>query len=114
VSASTWEGFHAALNAYSQAAAEAALSGQTASPSELAEASGLTAAARAHLGASRPLEDIKAEYDVLQAAQAEGEAVDSEVLQELADELQPARMATAILGGSFPGTGHAASAGIGA
>jgi hypothetical protein len=114
MSASTREGFYTALRAYSQVTAEAALSGQLTSPSELADAAGLTAAAHAHIGASRPLDDVKDEYDALQAAVAEGEAVDYEVMQELADELQPARMAEAILGGSFPGTGHAASAGIGA
>jgi hypothetical protein len=109
----TREAFHDALRAYSQAGAEAVASGQDVSPADLAESSGLTEAARAHVKAARPMDEIKAEYDAAQAARDAGEAVDYEVLQALADELQPARMATAILGGSFPGTGHTATAGIG-
>jgi hypothetical protein len=107
----TREAFHDALRAYDSSAASA---GQGATPAELAADSGLLAAARAHVKAARPLEDIKAEYDALQAAQSEGEAVDGAALQDLADELQPARMAIEVLRGNYPGTGHTASAGIGA
>ena len=75
----------------------------------------LTAAAEAHLAASRPLEEIKAEYDELQAARWEhGEAVDPGRLQALADELAPVAEATQNLAGNLPGSGHAATAGIGA
>jgi hypothetical protein len=94
----TREKFHAALGAYNQAAAEAVASGQDVSPAELAETTGLTEAARAHVRAARPLEEIKAEYEAMQA---------------LADELSPVRRAVEILRGNYPGTGHTATAGIG-
>jgi hypothetical protein len=71
----------------------------------------LLAAAGAHLAASRPLEDIKAEYDELQAARWErGEATDTAREQELADELAPVAEATQNLAGNLPGTAHAVSA----
>lgn len=86
----------------------AALSGGAADPAEL------LAAAEAHLAASRPLADIKAEYDELQAARWErGEVTDTAREQELADELAPVAEATANLAGSLPGLAHAASASIG-
>lgn len=79
-----------------------------------ADPAALLAAARAHLAASRPLEEIKAEYDELQAARWErGEAVDTDRLQELAGELAPVAEAAANLAGSLPGAGHAASASVG-
>jgi hypothetical protein len=109
----TREKFHAALGAYNQAAAEAVASGQDVSPAELAETTGLTEAARAHVRAARPLEEIKAEYDAAQAAQAAGEPGDYEAMQALADELSPVRRAVEILRGNYPGTGHTATAGIG-
>jgi hypothetical protein len=110
----TQDAFHDALREYSQAGATAAASGQLLDPAELAESTGLTDAARAHVKAARPLDDIKAEYDVMQAARDAGEPVDYEAMQALADELQPVRAAVAVLRGNYPGTGHTASAGIGA
>jgi hypothetical protein len=109
----TREKFHDALRAYNQAGAGAAASGQQPDPAELAESSGLTAAAHAHIGASRPLADIKAAYDELCALRDAGEEIDATALQVLADELQPVRMAEAVMAGAYPGTGHIASAGIG-
>ena len=75
----------------------------------------LLAAAEAHLAASRPLEEIKAEYDELQAARwVRGEVTDTAREQELADELAPVAEAAANLAGSLPGTAHSAATGIGA
>jgi hypothetical protein len=105
--------FHDALGAYNRAGKQAAASGQAVEPAEIAESSGLTEAAKAHVKSARPLDDIKAEYDAMQAQVAEGEAVDYAAMQALADELQPVRMAVEIIRGNYPGTGHTASAGIG-
>lgn len=69
----------------------------------------LTAAAQAHLDDSRPLEDVEAEYQ----AMAAGEDYDAEALGELGTELTHLRQAAAITAGNLPGTGHAATAGIG-
>lgn len=82
-------------------AAEAMASGQQPDPAELAESSGLRAAAQAHADAARPYEEIAAEY------LAETDPVRR---QELAEELQPARSARAILAGSYPGSGVSAGA----
>jgi hypothetical protein len=109
----TREAFHAALGAYSQAGAAAVASGQDVSPADLAETTGLTGAARAHVRASRPLDEIKAEYDAAQAVRDAGEPADYEAMQALADELQPVRMAVEVMRGNYPGTGHTATAGIG-
>ena len=113
MSAVTQDAFHRALGDHAAAAAEAALSGQEPVPAELAESSGLTAAARDHVAASRPLEEIKAELDELQADQAGGLPVDHARMQDLASELQPVRMAAAILAGSYPGTRHTVGIRIG-
>lgn len=91
--------------AYRQA--QQAYGGDPADPAEL------LAAARAHLEASRPLEEIKAEYEEAQAARERGEETDPVAHQVLAEELAPVREAAANLAGSLPGTAHAAAAGIG-
>lgn len=96
--------------AYRQAQQEyrQALAGGQADPGPLLEA------ARAHLKASRPLEEIRAEYDELQAARwIRGEVTDTLREQELADELAPVAEATQNLAGNLPGSGHGATAGIG-
>jgi len=106
--------FHAAYRAYGRGAAEAIASGQNPDPAVLDESSGLTAAARAHVEASRPLAELLAEYaaanDLLLATPSPAPA-DAHAVQELANELTAVRMAAAILDGSWPGTGAIASAG---
>lgn len=96
--------------AYRQAQQEyrQALTGGEADPADL------LAAAEAHVKASRPLGEIKAEYDEIQAARHErGETVDEARYQALASEIAPVAEATQNLAGNLPGGGHAASAGIG-
>jgi hypothetical protein len=102
VSADSQDAFHAALLAHSQAAEQARATGQQPVPAELAASTGLITAARAHVDDSRPLAAILEEYTALQAAQAAGEPYDAQVMQVLAEELQPVRMASAILAGSYP------------
>ena len=86
----------------------------------------LTAAAQAHLDASRPLgvlpvpsegveqvDGVLTEYKALADAMAAGEPYDAEELAALGTELSVTRQAAAITAGNLPGTGHAATAGIG-
>jgi len=56
-------------------------------------------AAEAHIGASRPLAVVQAEYK----ASLEHPAPDLVLQQALADELQPLRQAQSILDGRYPG-----------
>jgi hypothetical protein len=114
----TTAAFHAAYRAYGRGAAEAIASGQNPDLASLAESSGLTAAARAHIAASRPLETLLAEYAADNAAAHAAAQAHTppdpgsvQALQELANELTGVRMAAAILAGSLPGTGAIASAG---
>lgn len=85
----------------------------------------LKAAARAHLDASRPLgvlpsegaelaAGVLTEYQALADAMAAGKPYDEQALAGLATELTYLRQAAAITAGALPGTGHSASAGIGA
>jgi hypothetical protein len=103
MSAETQAAFYAALEAHAATAAEAVASGQQPEPADLAASSGLIEAAKAHAEASRPAEDIIAEHNA---------EPDPARQQELAEELQPARMARAILAGSYPGTGTTAGTGF--
>ena len=84
----------------------------------------LTAAAQAHLDASRPLgvlpsegveqvDGVLTEYKALADAMAAGEPYDADELAALGTELSVTRQAAAITAGNLPGTGHAATAGIG-
>jgi hypothetical protein len=74
----------------------------------------LTAAAQDHLNASRPAGEAAAEYTAVAGAMAAGEPYDAETLGTLGTELTYARQAEAYAAGRLPGTGHSASAGIGA
>lgn len=79
-----------------------------------ADPAALLAAARAHLAASRPLEEIKAEYDEMQDARwIRGEVTDTAREQALADELAPVAEAAQNLAGNLPGTAHSVTTGIG-
>ena len=73
----------------------------------------LTAAAQAHLDASRPLETVLGEYQAVAGAVAAGEPYDPEELAALGTELTYTRQARAFTEGNLPGTGHSASVGIG-
>lgn len=77
------------------------------------DAEALQQAARAHLDASRPLEDVAGEYRAVAEAAHSGEDYDAEEFGALGTELTFTRQAGAIASGSLPGTGHSASAGIG-
>lgn len=67
----------------------------------------LRGAAQAHIGASRPLNVVQAEYK----ASLEHPAPDLVAQQALADELQPLRQAHSILEGQYPGMGMTVSTG---
>ena len=73
----------------------------------------LTAAAQAHLDASRLLEDVTADYTAAAGAMAAGEPYDADALAALGTELSVTRQAAAFTAGNLPGTGHSASVGIG-
>lgn len=77
------------------------LAGLTADPGEL------RGAAEAHIGVSRPLNVVQAEYK----ASLEHPAPDLAAQQKLADELQPLRQAHSILEGRYPGMGMTVSTG---
>lgn len=64
----------------------------------------LEAVAQAHVEASRPLDEILAEYVPLLEQHSAGELTDYTRFSELMNELQPVRLATAILNGAPPGT----------
>jgi hypothetical protein len=117
MSEASQDAFWAALRAYDRAAAEAIATGQQVSAPELAESSGLPAAAQAHVEASRPLDVLLAEYAAANSALHENPAPaasDMDAHEALGAELTGVRMATAILGGSYPGTAPAVTAEAGA
>lgn len=70
----------------------------------------LTAAAEAHIAASRPHDVVLAEYAALQDARDAGEPYDAEAFTALGQELGVLRIAAATVAGYPPGLAHAASA----
>jgi len=74
----------------------------------------LAETARAHVAASRPHEQVLAEYTAAQDARDAGEPGDPEAFAALGQELGMLRMAVATLGGHPPGLAHAVTAQEGA
>jgi hypothetical protein len=70
----------------------------------------LTEAATAHVSASRPHEQVLAEYTALQDARDAGEPFDAAAFADLGQELGVLRIAVATLDGHPPGLAHVASA----
>jgi hypothetical protein len=70
----------------------------------------LTEAATAHVAASRPHDEVLAEYTALQDARDAGEPCDLEAFAALGQELGVLRMAVATLGGYPPGLAPVAAA----
>jgi hypothetical protein len=70
----------------------------------------LTEAATAHVAASRPHDEVLAEYTALQDARDAGEPYDPEAFTALGQELGVLRIAVATLGGHPPGLAHAVTA----
>jgi hypothetical protein len=69
----------------------------------------LTEAATAHVAASRPHDEVLAEYAAIQDARDAGEPADLEAFAALGQELGILRMAVATLDGHPPGLAHAVS-----
>lgn len=94
---------------YERQAAEAYARGDD--PDAVLDGRPILAAARDHLEQSRPLAEVKADYDAIQAARDCGGPYDAGAYAELAHELHLTRAVTAVFAGVLPGRAPLVTAG---